>query len=93
MCAPNRQAVVSDRTVYVSGCLGLDKDTGKLIDGGVSAQTELALQNLKNVLIASGSSLEKVVKTTIFVQNLDDFSAVNDAYKKGIAQTLTITRD
>lgn len=78
-----RQAVVADRTVYVSGCLGLDKTTGKLIEGGVAAQTELALENLKNVLIAAGSDLEKVVKATIFVQNLDDFVSVNDAYKKG----------
>lgn len=76
--------MVADRTVYVSGCLGLDKNTGKLVEGGVTPQTELALQNLKNVLIASGSDLEKVVKATIFVQNLDDFGAVNDVYKKGI---------
>lgn len=75
--------MVADRIVYVSGCLGLDKDPGKLVDGGVSAQAELALLNLKNVLIACGSDLEKVLKATIFVQNLDDFAAVNDAYKKG----------
>lgn len=61
----------------------MDKTTGKLVEGGVSVQAELALQNLKNVLIAAGSDLEKVVKATIFVQNLDDFASVNDAYKKG----------
>lgn len=85
-----RQAVVVDRTVYVSGCLGLDENTGKLVEG-VAAQTELALQNLKNVLIASGSDLEKVVKTAIFVQNLDDFASVNDAYKKGEIQCKKIS--
>lgn len=68
----------------MSGCLGLDKSTGKLVDGGVTAQAELALINLKNVLIAAGSDIEKIVKTTIFVQNLDDFAAVNEAYKNGI---------
>lgn len=83
-----RQAIVADRTVYVSGCLGMDKTTGKLVEGGVTAQAELALLNLKNVLIASGSDLEKIVKTTIYVQNLDDFSAVNDAYKKGSIKSM-----
>lgn len=78
-----RQAVVADRTVYVSGCLGLDRKSGKL-EEGVAAQAELALENLKNVLIASGSDLEKVLKATIYVVNLDDFAVVNDAYKKGI---------
>lgn len=75
--------MVADRTVYVSGCLGIDPKSGKLADG-VSAQIELALQNLKNVLIASGSDLQKVVKASIFVINLDDFGVVNEAYKKGI---------
>lgn len=57
--------------------------TGKLVAGGVAQQTEVALANLKAVLLAAGSDLTKVVKTTIFVQNLDEFSIVNDEYKKG----------
>lgn len=75
--------MVADRTVYVSGCLGLDKDTGKIVSGGVAAEAELTLSNLKNVLIASGSDLDKVVKATIFLQDLNDFETVNEAYKNG----------
>lgn len=77
------QAIVGDRTVYVSGCLGMDKQTGKLVSGGVVAETQMALQNLSAVLDASGSSVAKVVKTTIFVTNLEEFGQVNEEYKKG----------
>lgn len=62
----------------------MDKDTGKLVSGGVAAETQLALVNLKAVLLAAGSDIDKVVKTTIFVQNLDEFSIVNEEYKKGM---------
>lgn len=77
------QAIVVDRTVYVSGCVGLDKDTGKLVDGGVVPETIQVLKNLKAVLDASGSSVEQVVKATIFVEDLGDFAKVNEEYKKG----------
>lgn len=80
----NRQAVIADRTVYISGCLGLNKDTGKLVNGGVGPEARLALENLKAVLLASGSDVNNVVKTTIFVQNLDDFATVNEEYQKGM---------
>lgn len=77
------QAVVADRTVYVSGCLGLNMDTGKVNTGGAAIEAELALTHLKNVLLASGSNLDNVVKTTVFLQNFDDFQSVNDVYKRG----------
>uniref|UniRef100_A0A0A1XH17 Ribonuclease UK114 n=1 Tax=Zeugodacus cucurbitae TaxID=28588 RepID=A0A0A1XH17_ZEUCU len=80
--APYNQAVVADRTVYVSGCIGLDKDTLTLVPGGVTQQTEVALKNLVAVLEAAGSSVDNVVKNTIFVKDLNDFGAVNEAYKK-----------
>uniref|UniRef100_A0A0K8TPQ5 Putative ribonuclease uk114-like protein n=1 Tax=Tabanus bromius TaxID=304241 RepID=A0A0K8TPQ5_TABBR len=80
--APYNQAVVADRTVYVSGCLGLDKNTMQLIPGGVAEQTELALQNMRSVLEAADSGIEKVIKTTIFVKDLNDFGVVNDVYKR-----------
>lgn len=80
--APYNQAVVADRTVYVSGCLGLDKETMKLVPGGATEQTEKALQNLVAVLRAADSDIDQVVKNTIFVKDLNDFAAINEVYKR-----------
>lgn len=74
---------MADRTVFVSGCLGLSMDTGKILPGGADAEAKLALTHLKNILLASGSRLENVVKTTVFLQNFDDYPGVNDVYKQG----------
>ncbi|CAD7083029.1 unnamed protein product [Hermetia illucens] len=80
--APYNQAVVADRTVYVSGCLGMDKNTNKLVAGGIVEQTTQALENLKQVLEAANSGIDKVVKTTIFMKDLEDFGTMNEVYKK-----------
>lgn len=69
--------------MYVSGCLGLDKDTGKIVTGGAAAEAKQALVNLKNVLTAAGSSIQNVVKATIFVKDLNQFSVVNEEYQRG----------
>lgn len=74
--------------MYVSGCLGLDKDSGKLVTGGVAAEAKLALENLKNVLIAAGSDVDKVVKVSIFVDDLNEFNVVNEEYKKGLLRLI-----
>lgn len=76
---PYAQAVDAGSTVYCSGQLGLDPATGTLADG-VQAQTHQALQNLQAVLHEAGLSLANVVKTTVFVQDLADFAAVNEVY-------------
>ncbi|XP_060520357.1 rutC family protein UK114 [Cylas formicarius] len=80
--APYNQGVVLDSTLYVSGCLGLDKDTMKLVEGDVSAETRQALKNLGHILQAANSSYDKVVKTTIFLSDINDFAAVNEVYKE-----------
>jgi 2-iminobutanoate/2-iminopropanoate deaminase len=67
--------------VFISGQIGLDSATGKLVDGGVAAQAKQALENLKAVLAAAGLSFVHVVKTTIFLTDMGDFAAVNDVYK------------
>lgn len=77
------QAIVVGRTVYVSGCVGMDKDTMQLVEGGVVPETVKVLENLKAILEAAGSSIENVVKATIFVEDLGDFAKVNEEYKKG----------
>ncbi|XP_011154453.1 rutC family protein UK114 [Harpegnathos saltator] len=79
---PYSQAVLADRTLYLSGMLGIDPKTQKLVDGDATAQARQALTNIKNLLEEAGSSLEKVVKTTILLNNLDDFGGINEVYKE-----------
>jgi 2-iminobutanoate/2-iminopropanoate deaminase len=66
--------------VYSAGQLGLDAQTGKLVDGGIQEQTRKALQNLSAVLKEAGTDLSNVVKTTVFLKNISDFSAMNEVY-------------
>jgi 2-iminobutanoate/2-iminopropanoate deaminase len=77
---PYNQAVRSGEFVFCSGQVGLDPATAALVEGGIAAQTHQVLRNLKAVLTASGLSLDDVVKTTIYLVDLADFSAVNEAY-------------
>lgn len=69
----------------MSGCVGVSLETGKLVAGGAKEQAEAALTHLKNVLRASGSNLNNVVKTTVFLQDFNDFPTVNEVYKEGNA--------
>ena len=73
------QAVVCDRHIYCSGQLGLEPNTGELVHG-IEAQTRRALDNLKAVLEAGSSSMDNVIKTTIYLKDVNDFAIVNDIY-------------
>lgn len=77
------QAIVANRTVYLSGCVGIDKDTLKLVEGGIVPETIKALQNAKAVLEAAGSSIENVVKSNIYLADMGDFAEFNNEYQKG----------
>ena len=66
--------------VFASGQLGLDPQTNELVSGGVEAETRQALTNLNHVLEAAGSSLDQVVKTTVFLRDINDFAAMNGVY-------------
>jgi 2-iminobutanoate/2-iminopropanoate deaminase len=66
--------------VFASGQLGLDPASGQLVVGGVEAETRQALTNLRNVLEAAGSSMENVLKTTVFLQDMNDFVKMNAIY-------------
>lgn len=68
--------------VFCSGQIALDPDSGKLIDGDIAAQTERVLRNLQAVLEAAGSGLDRVVKTTVFLSDLNDFQAMNAVYAR-----------
>ena len=74
------QAIVSGEFVFCAGQLGLDPATGAFVEGGVEAQAERVLRNLTAVLDAAGATWDDVVKTTIFLANIDDFAAVNAVY-------------
>jgi len=77
---PYSVAVKAGHFVYSAGQLGLDPETGDFSPGGIEGETRQALKNLKNVLEAAGSSLEKVVKTTVFLRDMNDFGAMNAVY-------------
>jgi 2-iminobutanoate/2-iminopropanoate deaminase len=79
---PYSQGIVSGDFIFCSGQLGLDPATGDLVEGGVEAQTERALRNLASVLDAAGASIADVVKTTVFLADIDDFAAVNAVYAR-----------
>ena len=77
---PYSQAIVTGNTVYTAGQTPIDPATGKLIEGTIEEQTHRVLQNIKGVLEASGSSLDKVVKSTVFLSAMSDFAAMNAVY-------------
>ncbi len=77
---PYSQAVVAGGFVYTSGQVGFDPATGQFVEGGVREQTAQVLRNLSRVLEAAGSSLARVVKTTVFLADMDEFAAMNEVY-------------
>jgi len=79
---PYSQAIVVDGWVFCSGQIPLDPGTGELLKGSVADQTELVLRNLRSVLEAAGSSLDRVVKTTVFLSDMNTFAEMNEVYAK-----------
>jgi len=79
---PYSQAVIVNGLAFLSGQIPIDPETNQLIDGDVTAQTVRVLENLKIVLEACGSSLEQVVKTTVFVKDLSEFATINATYAR-----------
>lgn len=79
---PYSQAVKTGNLIYTSGMIPIDPATGALVEGGIEVQAERALMNVKALLEASGSSMDKVVKTVVFIKNMDDFAKINEIYAK-----------
>lgn len=77
---PYSQGILCGGFLFCSGQIPLDPGTGKMVDGGIEAQTERVLRNLEAVLAAGGSSLAAVVKTTVYLADLGDFPAMNAVY-------------
>ena len=81
---PYNQAVVINNLVYLAGQIPIDPKTNEMIKGGVPEQTKMIFQNIKAVLEAAGSSLEKIVKATVFLKDMNDFAAMNGVYAEFI---------
>ncbi len=79
---PYSQAVRANGFVFLSGQIPLDPNTQLVVEGDVAAQTERVLENLKGVVEAAGSSLQHVVKTTVFLSDMNDFAAMNEVYSR-----------
>ncbi len=79
---PYSQAIVHNGIAYVSGQIPLDPATGQMVEGGIEEQTVRVLENLGAVLAACGSGYGKVLKTTIFVADMNDFAKVNEIYAR-----------
>jgi len=75
-------AIISGDLVFTSGQIGIDAKTGQLVEGGFEAQLEQVFKNLTAVLDASGSSIEHVVKATVFLADMNDYNTLNELYKK-----------
>ena len=79
---PYSQAVRTNGFLFVSGQIAIDPQTGELVGAGIAAQTERALENVKGILEAAGSNLHHVVKTTVFLKDMNEFAAMNEVYAR-----------
>ena len=84
--APYNQAIVVGDLVFVAGQLGV-KPGDTYVEGDITQQTEQVMRNLSAILEAAGSSLDRLVKTTVYLQDLDDFSAMNEVYAQHVGET------
>jgi 2-iminobutanoate/2-iminopropanoate deaminase len=79
---PYSQAVKCNGLIFVSGQVAIDPATQQVIEGDVAAQTERVMKNLSAILTASGSKMDQVLRSTVFLKNMDDFAAMNAVYAK-----------
>ncbi len=79
---PYSQAIRANGFIFISGQIAMNPNTKQLIEGDVRAQTERAMENLKGIVEAAGSSMDRVVKTTVYLKDMNDFAAMNETYGK-----------
>jgi len=90
---PYSQAVLAGNTLYTSGQIPLDPATGELVGGSIETETKQVMENLKAVLEAAGADFSNVVKTSIFIMNMDDFAAINTVYGSYINEETAPARE
>ncbi len=79
---PYSQAIQADKTLYISGQLPFDPVTMKCVEGTIEAQALMSLTNIKNITEAAGGTINDIVKVTVLITNIDEFSKVNEVYAK-----------
>ncbi len=77
---PYSQAIKAAGLIFISGQIAIQPPSGNIVEGGVQQQTERVMQNLSNILSAAGSSLQKVVKTTVYLKDMAEFAQMNEVY-------------
>lgn len=77
---PYSQAIESNGTLFISGQVPIDPETGKVVDGGIKEQTKQVMENIKAILEAAGYTFNNVVKSTCLLDNMDNFAAMNEVY-------------
>lgn len=85
--APYSQGIRFDDLIFVSGQVAIDPTTGSLVEGGIREQTERVMLNLQGVLEAAGSSLDNLLKASVFLVDLGDFAGMNEAYARYVGET------
>lgn len=90
---PYNQAILAHNTLFVSGQIPIDPETGKLITTGRKEETRRCLDNIGQILEAAGFGLNDVVKSTIFLTDMNDFSLVNEVYKDFFAEVIAPARE
>ena len=83
---PYSQGIVADKFVFVAGQRPADPETGEIVEGGIQEQTRQVIRNLSAVLEASGSSLDRIVRSTVYLSDISNFYAMNEVYKEMIPQ-------
>ena len=84
--APYSQAIVGGGLIFVSGQLALTPESHEIAGDGIAEQTEQVFANLRAILEAAGSSLDRIVKTTVYLRNLDDFQGMNEVYRRHVGE-------
>jgi 2-iminobutanoate/2-iminopropanoate deaminase len=83
---PYSQAIVANGFVFVAGEKGIDPATGRIVPGGIAAETRQTLTNVRHILAAAGSSLDRAVQTFVYLVDIDDFGAMNEVYAEFFRQ-------
>ncbi|MCX7878101.1 MAG: RidA family protein [Ignavibacteria bacterium] len=84
---PYSQAILAGDYLFLSGQIAIEPSNGEIINGNIKEQTRKVLENIEQILLSAGSSLSKVIKTTVFIRNMDDFADMNEVYKNFFGET------